>query len=237
MEQAYRRSGAPLFGVILLVAGVAMLAGNLGILDYGVGDLFRDFWPAILLIIAAFHLAEGRFRSAIFLGVLGGVLLLFTLDVIERGFFRRWWPLALVAAGGWMIYRFFRPAALPPLFADGEPIAESADSFRIFQMLGGSNRTVTSTSFRAGEATAVLGGVEIDLRQAGLAPEGARIAATAILGGVVLKVPPDWDVTVTGAPLLGGIEDKRQPRSRAGDAPAQRLEVQATVVMGGLEIV
>jgi hypothetical protein len=51
-------------------------------------------------------------------------------------------------------------------------------------------------------------------------------------GGIVLRVPPDWSVVVTGMPILGGIEDKSVPPM----AQSKRLVIDGYVIMGGIEI-
>jgi hypothetical protein len=181
--------------------------------------------------------------------LLGSAFLLFTLDFVERGFIRNWWPVALVVMGGVMVFRFFQDRPEAPDGVRGDPeevhgrkdpeptVVDRGRTFRVFQMLGGTRQALTSQSFRGGDATAFMGGVEIDLTRASPVPEGARIDATAIMGGVVLHVPGHWDVTVIGAPLLGGVVDKRDPHPSTGEGePRPRLQVRATVLMGGLEI-
>lgn len=236
MEGVVRRRGAPFLGVLLLAVGILLLLGNLGYLEYDLGDLIRDWWPAILLLLGLGHLLRGQWQSGIVLLLIGGAFLIATLDLLDRNTFRRWWPLGLVALGGWMVYRFFRPGGPRVEKTGGDAVIDPAESFRVFQMLGGSDRVFTSTSLRGGEATALMGGVEIDLRQATLATGGARVAVTAIMGGVVLKVPQHWDVVIEGAPLLGGIADKRPANPPTAPERAPRLEVRATVLAGGLEI-
>ena len=82
----------------------------------------------------------------------------------------------------------------------------------------------------------MLGGVDLDLRQARLAPEGATVTATAVLGGVEILVPPDWRVSMSGTPVLGGIEDARELRHETDDPAAPVLSIDAMAILGGVEI-
>jgi hypothetical protein len=52
------------------------------------------------------------------------------------------------------------------------------------------------------------------------------------MGGVEIKVPRDWSISIVGTPTLGGIEDKTIPPM----SPGKRLVIEGSVVMGGVEI-
>jgi hypothetical protein len=88
-----------------------------------------------------------------------------------------------------------------------------------------------SQEFAGGEINAVMGAVEIDLRQAAIATE-AVLHLSIIMGGVEIKVPREWSVSVNGSPMLGGIEDKTVPPM----TPGKRLVIEGSVIMGGVEI-
>lgn len=65
-----------------------------------------------------------------------------------------------------------------------------------------------STKFKGGNITSILGGAEVDLTNCKIEGNYAEITATAIMGGIDLKVPKDWKVVVTGIPFLGGWDNK-----------------------------
>jgi len=78
-----------------------------------------------------------------------------------------------------------------------------------------------------------MGGVEVDLRDAEVPPEGFTLTATAVMGGVEVIVPEDVAVEVSGAAFMGGREVTAvQPDDP--DAPVVR--VQAYALMGGVEV-
>jgi hypothetical protein len=81
----------------------------------------------------------------------------------------------------------------------------------------------TSQSFRGGRLECWYGGGVLDLRSATLAPEGATLRVRAVLGGGQILVPSDWKVvsTVRG---MGGIQDTRDAKGYAADAPELRIE-------------
>ena len=112
--------------------------------------------------------------------------------------------------------------------------------------------------------TSVMGGAELDLREAKIAPgtEGV-VDIFALMGGAVLIVPADWVVDVQAIAVMGGIHDRRLGRTpgrgaaarppsstpderRAtsddtaapveADTSAPRLVVRGFIMMGGLTI-
>jgi predicted membrane protein len=104
------------------------------------------------------------------------------------------------------------------------------DAFVVF---GGNERASTSQEFRGGRITAIMGGYELDLRQASMAGSEAAIEVLALMGGIEIKVPEDWRVIVNVSPLLGGFEDKT--RKQPGPA-AKTLVLNGHAIMGGVEI-
>ncbi len=77
-------------------------------------------------------------------------------------------------------------------------------------ILSGVNRGNNSRAFRGGDLTAIMGGCDIDLRQAAINGD-AVIDVFAVWGGIEIRVPEDWSVVFHVTPLLGGVEDKTRP--------------------------
>ncbi len=119
----------------------------------------------------------------------------------------------------------------PTSFGSGTS-AESA-TFNTAAVLGGIEHRSTAADFRGGEATAFMGGINLDLRDATMEGNQAVIEVLAVMGGVDIRVPADWGVDVRITPVFGGLENRTsQP---LGDS-TKRLVLQGTVIMGGVEI-
>jgi hypothetical protein len=99
--------------------------------------------------------------------------------------------------------------------------------------MSGIERKNSSQDFRGGDATAVMGGCDIDLRGARIQGGQAIVDTFALWGGVGLKVPEDWRVSGEVIPLMGGFEDKTKPP--AGEAKGH-LIVRGIAIMGGVEV-
>lgn len=81
---------------------------------------------------------------------------------------------------------------------------------------------------------AVMGGVELDLRNARFAPGVTEIEVTAIMGGVSIAVPHDVGVESTGVAFAGGfVTDAGDPDALDEGRPIIRLSGMAC--MGGVE--
>jgi len=104
-------------------------------------------------------------------------------------------------------------------------------TFRNTAILGGIERTNNSSNFRHAEASALLGGVKLDFRDAVMEGNEATLDVQAIMGGVEIRVPRTWTVVNHVNSVLGGVED----HSRSTDS-GKRLVIDGTVLMGGLEI-
>jgi predicted membrane protein len=96
----------------------------------------------------------------------------------------------------------------------------------------GIERRVASPAFRRADLTAVMGGIDLDLRQAGTDQGEAVIEVFVLWGGIEIKVPPDWAVSNDVSVIMGGAEDKSSGTQQARN----RLIVKGVVIMGGVDI-
>jgi predicted membrane protein len=219
------------FGLMIVIVGVLFTLDNLEVLD---AREYLRFWPAGLVVIGLLKIDHARsaghgwVSGLIFIGIgawmlLNGVLYL-TISV------RDILPLLLVALGAYLVWRGFGGQRRPARDA----ASDGQSSFSAFAVMGGVSRRSSSQAFVGADLTAVMGGCEIDLRQASIAPgREAAIEVFAFWGGIDIKVPDDWTVVTRVMPLMGGVEDKtRAPQG----APLKRLVVRGVVVMGGVTI-
>jgi predicted membrane protein len=100
-------------------------------------------------------------------------------------------------------------------------------------VLGGYSQRSFSPDFRSAEATAFLGGVDLDFRNAEIEGDEAVVEVFAMMGGVTLRVPPGWVVVQEANAIMGGVDDRT--RGVPGEN-SKRLIVRGTVLMGGLNI-
>jgi hypothetical protein len=238
-------SSARLWSALILIAlGVLLLLDRFGMIRFG--RFINDWWPSILIAIGLWQLFVSRPRhkaGAIILLILG---IIFQVD--RFNIFPWWspellWPAALIGVGLWMLLGRMRASATTTAVSGGsDASAEGATSpgetIDAFALFSGFERVVTSRSFRGGDASAVFGAVKIDLRQAELAAGEQRLHLTALFGGIEVRVPSGWQVSVEGTPVLGGIEDKRGSAgaTNAATPSAGNLRIHAFAAFGGIKI-
>jgi predicted membrane protein len=112
----------------------------------------------------------------------------------------------------------------------------SKDRIDVFCILGGGDYSTRSQNLVSGSVLTILGGAEIDLRDADTQQQQLVLDVFALMGGAVVKIPPHWQVTVSVLPLLGGISNKTTCLADKMNLPRKELLVTGVAFMGGLEI-
>jgi predicted membrane protein len=247
--------GKMLFGLFILALGVLFILDNLDLVS---AHHYVRYWPVVLILYGLARLLQPRHAGGrlwgFFVAVVGGLLLLRNLHYLH---FNLWalWPVLLVVIGLQLIWHAFTgrsprrihrhgpfpcpgvtggaaasggaPGAGPagPSVTDESVIDDSV-------VLGGTERVNTSQDFRGGKISSIMGGYELDLRQASIAGGEAALELFVCCGAVEITVPRDWTVVVRGTPVLGGLEDSTQKTVTS----AKRLVIDAQVIMGGVEV-
>lgn len=239
METNRARGFTPqlVLGLIVVFLGVIFTLNNIGLID---SEDYLQYWPSFLIIYGLVRLYDGRTSSARIWAagwlIVGTILLLNNLDVTNIHVWD-YWPLILVLIGFGMmrgsVTRHQRVRSFSGAIAS-ESVGTDDDSvINGIAILGGYRRTNSSQNFRGGELTAIMGGVELDLRDASIKEEDAVLDLFAFWGGAKIRVPEDWTISLQGVPILGGFEDKtRPPRADTG----KRLVIKGYAIMGGAEI-
>jgi len=243
MNQTGRPPISPrlLAGAILIGLGALFLLSSFGLVD--AGSLF-DYWPLFLIVPGAIsllwpHKPADRFWGLTLLAV-GTLFLLRNLGFIWISF-RHIWPIVLVALGVNLVVRALqsRPsetgqgAASAGAFPISGPSGDRLDEFAMF---GGGGRVIRSQQFSGGNVTAMLGGFDIDLREAAMAGNAARLEVFVMMGGIDLKVPEDWTVALDVTPFMGGANYRARGSKPPSEGPPKVLTVSGFVFMGGIDI-
>lgn len=206
-------------GVLVVAIGVIALLGQTGVLD--AGALIGTWWPMLIVALglAALVAAPRAWIGPLLVVAVGVGLQLSRLDVIDVNLWGFLWPVLIILLGLGILFR------LGTQHSD-------ADTVNSAVIWWGAERSTSSQDFRGGSLSAIMGGIELDLRQADVVTR-ADVSVFVWWGGVEIMVPPTWRVRVDGLPLLGGWENKTAAPDRP-DAP--ELVVHVTAIMGGVEI-
>jgi predicted membrane protein len=223
-------------GLAIALFGVVLVLDRLNLV---VADQALEWWPAVIVAIGALMYTQSRRTggglNGIIVMIIGGWLLLNSVGIVRVRFWEMFWPMVLIGIGSVLVMHAMRRQTRERSGSDAD------DTLNVFVVMGGMKRISTSQHFRGGEVTAVMGGAQLDLRQATIPPgEEAAIDIFAVMGGCEIKVPPSWTVTTPLVPVMGGIDDKRPDLlpgdQTVGGKPAPRLVLRGLLLMGGIEI-
>ena len=235
--------GKYLFGIILIIIGAGFLLDQFNVISFG--SIFSLYWPMILIIVGLLGLFDkksSKFGNAILI-VLGIMFQINSLDIVDVNVFSLILPVILILIGVNILF-----SKRKSLFHGkrNELIYESKDSGSEFSknidldneidvsaFMSGIETNNRSQQFRGGRATAIMGGIDIDLRGASLYEDIAELEITVIMGAVEIMVPDNWRVEVSGTPLLGSVENKSGYNINA-NSPI--LRVKGFALMGSIEI-
>jgi predicted membrane protein len=218
-------------GIIFILIGIGAIFGQLGLWDFG--NIISTWWPLILIGVGVSQLSRRPVSktSGIILVVIGVLFQMRELHIITVGLENFFWPAIIIAVGVSMLL----PKTLTKEnyeFTKKEIDQEVVDNFSLFSAIKGRN---VSENFRGGSLVALFGGIDMDLRDAYILNEGARIDVTVAFGGVNIIVPPEWKVVVSGIPIFGGWSNKTRGKDYVNpEAPV--LTLHCFVAFGGVDV-
>jgi len=244
----HRNTPGVIISLLLVAAGVFLLLDQMGIAD--VAYLFR-FWPAGVILLGAAIAVQPDAPSRIWggaIGVGGVILLLRNLGYVHIEFWAMWWPLAMVAGGISLLWGVTHPRPYRerlgdrwkahhrpdwrggPFFSQSYAPGSVVNETAVF---GGGDRHYTG-EFEGGRLSAVFGGYRIDLTETQMKGDEAYLHVDVVFGGANIRIPPEWNLVLRGAPIFGGYADHtRHPQNGPG---TKTLYIRGAAVFGGVEV-
>src|SRR5579871_643760 len=209
-------------GLCLVLAGLGLTLESLHVITPG---KVLQYWPLGLVIVGISLLFEGRSRV--------------------DGSTPRSDRSGIMPIIGVLVAFFFLSQAFEHR-TEAAGAASSNGSIEMNAVLGGSHAVSEAAKFTGATMRSFMGGGELDLRHATIAPgDEAVVELNVFMGGAVIRVPQGWVVNVDTLVLLGGVDDQRRDRED-DDAPDQatadnsikhpRLVLRGHVMMGGVVI-
>jgi Domain of unknown function (DUF1707)/Cell wall-active antibiotics response 4TMS YvqF len=131
------------------------------------------------------------------------------------------------AAGG------YAPAPARSASGDVRQYGGDATSHTAVAILGGFSRKGDWVVPKTFNAFMLMGGGEIDMREARFSEPEVSIHVVAIMGGCEITVPEDATVHVTGVGIMGAFEHSV---AGAGSQGGPVINVSGVALMGGVEV-
>jgi predicted membrane protein len=231
-----------MFGLAIVAAGVLLMMFNLGHIDKCYKPLIFS-WQSLLVVLGLIYLfSRDSWHTGLILMSVGGVFLLPKLNILEFNVWEMVLPIGLVVAG--VIVIFKKGCSAKVKFEQtakevAEEILEeirntpSTDKLEVVNIFSGGRRIITDPVFKGGKVINVFGGLELDLRQTNLEADETVLESVNIFGGIILIVPPDWNIQPEFVSILGGFADKRES---AIGFDGKKLIIKGVNIFGGGEI-
>ncbi len=179
-----------MFGFIVIIIGILLLGYQADIWDLNL--FFDGWWTLFILIPGIISIVNKKFIEGLLCISIGLLLLLASNDIIEWNLIG---PIFLIVCG-------------ISIILNGVPKVETKNILKgDYLALFSSNDAKINGKFENTNLTCVLGGIDLDLRNAEI-KKSNKIVVFCLFGGVDILVPNDVNIKVIGSPIFGSIENK-----------------------------
>ncbi len=209
-------------GLVLVILGLVFLLKNLHILPL---PSYFFTWKTLLIVIGVVGISLGKKEA--YIPLIIGASFLVIYDILGMSFFsfRDLWPIVLILIGLSILMRHRKNQV---------PIGEESRQIDGMAIFSSFEKKVTSQDFIGGNATAIFGGIDIDMKQASLSEESNTIDLFTLFGGAVFKIPTDWTINISQLTVVfGGFEDQRHTSKTD---PNKVLHIKGLILFGGGEL-
>lgn len=221
-------------GALIVAGGIALLLDNMGILR--IHDLWR-FWPVLLIGWGVSKLLSACAPAGYIWGglvtLVGALILLDNLNILIFDFnlVDLIWPLLIIGFGVSLLLRALERRSA----TGGKPQALTNPDVNVWAIFSGFKRRIDAQDFKGGDIVAVFGGVHLDLRHAAISGDRASIDVNAMFGGVDIRVPDNWLVTMKGIGIFGAFEDKTLRPKTDPNVKSPELVITGTGLFAGIK--
>lgn len=221
-----------IWGLILILIGIGYAGGNLGFWDFHI--FFKGWWTLFILVPCVINLIQHGPNGGNIAGLCVGIALLLTAQgFLEISLIRKLLVPAILILIGLSIMLSNTKRRIVDQQGNQIPFEKTGmGGSDVSGVFDGRKVQYDGLLFEGATASAVFGGVEMDLRMARIERD-VRIDATAIFGGIEIYVPANVVVKVMSTPVLGGVSNKAMAPT---EVPCHTLYINATCVFGGVDI-
>lgn len=210
-------------GLVLVAVGLLLTLDSAGVLrTAGLGR----WWPLLLIGVGFVKVRQprrdGQRAAGVAFLMLGGLFQLTSILAFSSS-----WTLIMIGCGLFLLWQGVEGSpALEVTISEAPYLSDMA-------LIGYLKRSHLSDNFRGGSVTAVMGGIELDLRKATITAGTAYVDVVAFWGGIEIKVPAGWAVDGRVVAVMGAFENKVDSPVTPG---APRLVLRGHAIMGAVVI-
>ncbi len=219
-----------LWGLVFIVVGLIIGFNAMGITNINI--FFKGWWTLFIIVPSFIDLFknESKIWNIIWL-VIGVVLLLCTRDILSFSIIGKLiFPFILVMLGLSFIFKDLFHAKVNEKITKLN--SERADGEEFCATFGGVKSDFKGQEFKGANIDSVFGGVEIDLSEA-IINHDEIINASAIFGGIDIKVPKNVNIKIKSTPIFGGVSNKTK---NGFNESLPTIYINAFCLFGGVDI-
>jgi predicted membrane protein len=235
-----------ILGIVIIAMGSVFLADSMGLFD--IERPGRFFPPAVFAAIGITLLVEKRTESSRYwaYGWLTAAAIEFAYQFywIPFGIGKLIFPLVLLLIGARLVQRSVDSNKSGPVTIDGvaTPVGENSansaqnndkNTSRVFAILSAQQVHKFTQPLTYAEVVSILSGVKVDLNSAVIEGDTATLHVVAVMGGIEIFAPSDWNVVSEITTIPGGFFDKRRPTTTI---PTKTLRLRGAAILGGVEV-
>lgn len=218
-----------IWGVVLIAIGLIVTLNQLDVIDIN----FAGWWTLIIIIPFLISMTKEGINIANSIGVLIGVLLLLAAQnlIYWDTMYKLVLPLILVIIGIGMIVNANRTKSI-----NNNHNIQNTNLNEYCSAFDGKTVEITD-NFNGANIDAIFGEVDLDLKNA-IFDKDTVIKASAIFGGIKLKLPENVKVKVNSVPIFGGISNhhKQIVLSDTLNNTMYTIYLNALCMFGGIDI-
>lgn len=216
------------WGVVLIAVGV--IAGLNALKITNIDLFFNGWWTLFIIIPCTISLFTDKDKTASLIGLAVGIaLLLGCLDIIN---FNLLWkmllPVIIIILGIKLLFGSRIAKGVKKI----SKTSNNGGFKSATSIFSGQKLRCDNEQFDGAELTVMFGGIDIDLTKA-IFTKDVYINASAIFGGVDIKLPETVNVKVQSNSMFGGIGNKHQ--NLLGENPIT-VYVVGNCIFGGVDI-
>ena len=223
-----KKFGNLLWGLVFIAIGIIIAVNALGIAQINI--FFDGWWTLFIIVPCIINFIKGPSRMANFIGLVVGIaLLLCAQGIVTFSHIRKLIiPFVFIMIGLGFIFKDFFNGKI------NEKIKSlNKSGLKEYAATFGENKIDMSNEvFDGADLNAVFGGVDFNLINSQINGEQV-INATAIFGGITIKVPQNVNVKVKSTAIFGGVDNKVK-NDKQDNIPT--IYVNAFCMFGGVDI-
>lgn len=214
-----------ILGLLLVIVGVVVLLNSLEVTNI---NLFFDGWWTLFIIVpSVVGLFNDNDKTGNLIGLIIGIfLLLMSRDILSWGLLvKLFFPLILIIIGLSILFKETINGNV------SKKVNDKYENLENITATFGEQKIKVEKKYDGSNIDAIFGGIKLDLRDAILDSETV-IKASAIFGGITIRLPKGLSVKVKATPIFGGVNNHYQNDKNSDKI----IYIEALALFGGVDI-